>query len=192
MTTRPLRVLMAGVVALSTSLLSYAQDGAEGKDAPESAQPASTEVPESEILALVNAVDEAEVNAADVALKKNIRQEILDLATMIRTEHAANLEKTKAIAAQIEVVPTETEAVLALRAKEASDLATLAALDGKEFEIAFLNEMITAHGEVIASIDSSLLPSAKSEALKQHLTEARVVVEKHLAEAQRIRDSIEE
>jgi predicted outer membrane protein len=147
----------------------------------------NTEGTDAEILSFVNAVNVNEILAAAVAEKKKISGPVMDYAKMLHTEHGANMAKTMQLGKSINITPSDTKAVDALKKKGAGELATLVPLDGKDFETAYLDAMIKGHTEVLSMIDSKLLTTAKNDALKKHLTETRGHVAMHLEQAKKLK-----
>ncbi len=101
-----------------------------------------TEGTDAEVLSFVVAVDVNEILAAAAAQKKKIDGPVMDYAKMLHTAHGENMAKTLALGQSINVTPSDTKAVDALKVKGAGELATLVHLDGKEFENAYLDAMI--------------------------------------------------
>lgn len=146
-----------------------------------------TEGTDAEVLSFLIAVDVNEILAAATAQKKKVGQPVMDYARMLHTAHGENMAKTIQMGQSIKVTPSDTKAVDALKKKGAGELAMLIPLDGKDFEIAYLDAMIKGHTEVISMIDGKLLTTAKSDALKAHLTETRGHVAMHLEQAKKLK-----
>lgn len=141
---------------------------------------------DAEILSRVLAVNTNEIVAAMEAAKKKVSPEVLDYAKMLHTEHGKNAGDTMKLGQKIDVTPMDTESVNQLRIKGAGELAALVPLDGDKFGTAYIEAMIKGHTEVLAMIDSKLLPGAKNEDLKKHLSETRGHVAMHLEAAKKI------
>lgn len=150
---------------------------------------AGTEGTDAEVLSFVFAVDLNEILAAEQAETKKIGQPVMDYAKMLHAEHGANADKTLKLGHEINVTPSDTKAVDALRVKGAGELAALVPLDGKDFESAYLDGMVKGHNEVLAMIDDKLLKEAKNETLKKHLTDTRQHVAMHLEQAKRLKEN---
>ena len=150
---------------------------------------------DAEILALLIAVNENEVNAAMVAEQKastadqpKLSQPVLDFAKMLHVQHAKGAQDTKALAMKIGVKPAETPAVEEARAegKELKD--KLTALNGQEFDKLFVAAMTAGHREVLQKVDA-WMKTAQNDAVKKHLTATRERVAMHLKEAERLQAS---
>ncbi len=111
----------------------------------------------------------------------------MDYAKMLHTAHGENMAKTLKLGQSINVTPSDTKAVDALKVKGAGELAMLIPLDGKDFETAYIDAMIKGHTEALGMIDNQLLKTAKNDALKAHLTETRSHIAMHLEQAKKLK-----
>ncbi|HYC77565.1 MAG TPA: DUF4142 domain-containing protein [Planctomycetota bacterium] len=141
---------------------------------------------EGEALGLLIALNEGEIGAANLTLKKNTGQAAMDFARQMVRDHGLNLDQTMKLGLSAKVAPLETKAVEELRKKGAEALAAYAALDGDAFQRAYLDHMVKDHQEGLELIDSKLIPAATSEELKRHFTETRSHVAHHLELAKRL------
>ena len=98
-----------------------------------------------EILALLIAADENEVQAAAQAEKKNISKEVKDYAKLLHQEHGKNQKTVMGLGQKIKNTPAETSAVEQLKVKAATNLAKLVPLEGKAFEKAYIDTMVKNH-----------------------------------------------
>lgn len=146
-----------------------------------------TEGTDAEVLSFVAAIDMNEILAAAEAQKKKVSQGVMDYAKMLHTEHGKNLDETLKLGMSINVTPSDTKAVDALKVKGAGELATLIPLEGNEFEAGYIEAMIKGHTEALAMIDDKLLKTAKNDGLKKHLTETRGHVAMHLEQAKKLK-----
>ena len=143
---------------------------------------------DAEIVAAVFAVDLNQVLAAAEAQKKQVSPAVIAYAKRLHEEHGMNMGVSLKLGGQIGLTPVVTPMVDGLLVKGAGELAALMPMNGAEFERAFLDMMVKGHREVLAMIDSQLMPAARNGALKQHLTHSREHVAKHLAEGQRLQE----
>lgn len=142
---------------------------------------------DAEVLATVIAVDLNEVLAAAEAGKKRLSEPALAYARMLHEEHGMHLDQTMKLGQRLNTTPIITASVEQVQKKGAAELAMLVPLDGAAFERAYLGAMVKGHAEVIAMIDARLLPAARNEALKSHLTATRASVAAHLQAARALR-----
>jgi putative membrane protein len=141
---------------------------------------------DGEILAYINAINTNEINAAQEAKRQDISQAARDYAAMLQTEHENNKQQTDQLAASQNISMTESEGVNNLKQKGQYLLTRLQNLDGESFESAYIQAMIEDHQNGLNLIDNQLVPQADNEAVKQHLSQTRQAIEKHLQQAQQL------
>lgn len=137
---------------------------------------------QAEALALLVAVNEHEIAAAEQARAKSVDGDVLEFANLMDTEHSANLEQTRALMGGAATGADSAE-VAAQRAKGEAELARLGALDGDAYEDAYVDAMVAGHDEVLRMLDGKLIPAAQDNAVRQHFTTTRGHVAAHLEKA---------
>lgn len=151
-----------------------------------SASAPGTTASQADALALLIAVDEHEIAAADQALMKQVTDPVLAYAQMMKTEHGKNLTDSTRLGGAASTAPAVTD----LRKKGEADLKVLAAQDGAAYEKAYIDAMVRGHAEALALIDGTLLPAATADNVRQHFTATRATVAKHLARAKEIQATL--
>lgn len=163
-----------------------ATTGAEPPDASETAAGAAN-VTQADALALLAAVNEHEIAAADQALGKNVTGDVRAFAEMMRTEHTKNLQDTTRLGS----AASTHAAVTAHKQKGEAELRTLDAQTGKAYEKAYMDAMVKGHEEALAAIDNTMLPAATEDNVRQHFTATRAAVAKHLERARQVRSGLQ-
>jgi putative membrane protein len=149
----------------------------------------------AEILGLLIAVDDNETAMAGKAVKKKISPEAKAYAKMLRDDHSAARIETKKLADQLAIKATVSKQSEDLRAKGAQELKALTALNGPEFEKAYIDAMVTGHSDVLQLLDTQLIPSALDTTVKAHVVDMRAKIAAHLEQGKRLqgaRASVEE
>ena len=150
------------------------------------AQGAGKDSAEAEVLGFVTAINQNEIIAAMAAGKKQLSSQIAEYAKMLHQEHGKNMDQAFKLGQKIGVTPVITPQVDALLVKGAGELAAIVPLKGEQFGQAYIAAMIKGHTKAIQMIDSQLIPKAKNQELKQHLTQTRQHVAAHLEAAQKL------
>lgn len=132
-------------------------------------------------LALLVAVNDHEIQAAQQAASKQVSAPVMEYARLMENEHTDNLVATKALGAL-----ADTPEVQAMKAKGASERDALGKLSGKAYETAYVDAMVKGHTEVLALIDGRLLSLASAGPVRDHLTQTRGHVAMHLEAAQKL------
>jgi putative membrane protein len=135
---------------------------------------------DGEALALLGAIDEHEIAAAEQARGKDVTIRVRDYANMLHDAHRMNLTATRAAAATARIVLADTPAVASQRARAKSELTALGALEGAAYEKAYVDAMVRGHAEALAMLDERLLPAVVDPTVKQHLTTTRGNIANHL------------
>lgn len=141
---------------------------------------------QADALAMLLAINEHEIAAADQALRKNVTGAVRDYAQMMKTDHGKNLADTTRLGGAASTAPT----IEAMEKKGEADLRTLDAQTGKAYEKAYIDAMVTGHTDALARIDSTMLPAATDPNIRQHLTTTRDTVSRHLARAKEIQGTL--
>jgi putative membrane protein len=152
-------------------------------------KPAVKAKSDAEIIALVIAMDDNEIQTANLALKQKLDPKVLELARMIVQEHSKNRAQTQELARSIGIEPKSTASVSKLRAKGKKTQASLYSKQGQELDAAFVTEMVNGHREALAMLDD-FIGTAQSAELKTHLTQARQHVAMHLQHAEQLETSV--
>jgi len=141
---------------------------------------------DAQILGVVDAVDEHEIEAANKAMKKKLSAEVEAFAKMLKEQHTMNKETTKKLAKTQKLKTASSPVADSLKAKGKASGKAMASMKGAEYEKAYIDAMVNGHTEVLALLDTQLIPAASSEAVKSHLTEFRGHVAAHLEQGKRL------
>jgi putative membrane protein len=140
---------------------------------------------DAEIIAFMEALNNAEINAANEALKRNLNTNVLDFAKMMKDQHEKNLSELMDVSKSINVMPVETKAVVAFKKQSAKELTSLTALDDKKFEKAYVKAMIKDHKKA-ASMVTKFSSETKNDSLKQYLSETKKAILMHLEHCEKL------
>ena len=78
-----------------------------------------------------------------------------------------------------------------LTAAGSQALLQLGALQGKQFDTAYVNAMVSGHQFALNLIDQKLMQTAQSPEMKKFMMETRATVAMHLACAQKLQKSMQ-
>lgn len=185
-------VLLAGAVTAAgcskDSGTSEMEPGAsQGNEAP----PATGTVPmtkltDGQILEIVGAVDTAEIDQAQVALGKTNDPNVRAFATHMVDEHTTAKQTGEQLASQAGLTRAPSPKASELQTKGTQTLETLKAADAATFDATYIQSQVDQHAEVLKMIDDQLLPAVTQPALRDHLTTARGMVQRHLDQAKQL------
>jgi hypothetical protein len=96
------------------------------------------------------------------------------------TDHAQLNQKAAQLQHAQNVIPTRSDV------SDQVFTANQDAMGGTENAREYINREVTAHQNLLNTLDTKLIPNARDTSLRRMLTEARGVVQNHLAQAQRL------
>jgi len=160
--------------------------------APVETLPPPSEAPLSqpEALAMLTAVNDHEIAAAEQARTKGVNGAVLEYADLLHEEHMQNLAETTEVASAAGSTSpagtTDTAPVVAQRMKGQDELKALDALEVEAYSKAYVDAMVKGHEAVLTLIDDRLLPAATDERVRMHLAATRGHIAMHLDEGKRL------
>ncbi|HET6396311.1 MAG TPA: DUF4142 domain-containing protein [Pseudoxanthomonas sp.] len=153
--------------------------GAPGADATgQAAAGAGAALDEGDALGVLNAINTAEVEAGNLALRKNVDGPVREYAQRMVREHGENNQQIQGWSPD-----TAAPAAQAQAEKGRTELSRLEGLDGDEFERAYVEAMVRDHQEALRMLDERLIPAATRAEVRQHLQTTRGHVASHLEAA---------
>lgn len=210
-TKTPLALAIAALLLVGTTACNRNEDAAGGTNntpAPDAAapdamtdtQPAGPAVPpgtdaaaapsQAEALALLNAVNDHEVKAAEMAKSKNVTGPVLEYANMVQAEHAKNMTDTNGLLQTAGGAAADSARLNEQKAKAEARRAQLQGMEGEAFARAYIDAMVTDHAEALTLLDGMLIPAATEEAVKNHLSATRQHVQQHHERAREIQTQL--
>ena len=146
---------------------------------------------DAEIVAVVDAANQGEIDAAQLASGKARDGGVKDFAEHMTKEHGDAKQDLLDVEAKAGLKPVDSDFSMNL-AKQASDEAgRLGGLDGETFDRDYVEAQVADHAALLKALDEDLIPSAKAPALAALLRKIRPVVARHLAKARRLEAALE-
>ena len=145
---------------------------------------------EGEALALLMAVDDFEIDAAEDAHDKSNDAAVKNYAAMIDADHTQHRKDTKQVAKDAGLDAKDTPRVDALQDQLKKERANLDDLKGAAYDRAYIDAMVKGHQEVLDLIDKEFMPVSLTPRVKDHLAATRKHIAQHLDEAKRLRDKL--
>lgn len=154
---------------------------------------AKTEKPlsDAEVLGVVLAANDGEVQMAEQAMKKAKSKDVKDFASMMKTHHGQGVTKTKSVATKTKLTTADSDLSTFLKNDTDKTIKDLKDKEGKDFDRAYIDAQLAAHKAVLAAIDNRLVPSAQSADVKSLVTETKKTVTDHIAKAEEIQKKLE-
>jgi putative membrane protein len=150
------------------------------------ANPPVAGLSESEVVGIIDAANQQEITAGQMAIDRAQNAEVKEFARKMVSEHEDNRSKLEATGLR----RSRGEATNKMNSKHKALNARLGRLEGAAFDRAYMNAMVEDHQMLLDKLDRKMIPAAKTWTLSSHLTETRSAVEMHLEEARRIKASL--
>lgn len=154
---------------------------------------AKTEKPlnDMQIVAVAMAANDGEVQMAEMAKKKATNADVKQFAALMYSHHSQGMQKTKTLATKSKLSEEESDLSQKLKSDVSTTMTTLRDKEGREFDKAYMESQVKAHKDVLAAMDTRLLPNAQHSELKTLLGEMRRQVADHLTKAQDIQGKLD-
>jgi putative membrane protein len=147
---------------------------------------ATGRVPASDIAGLVMAINEAEIQQGNVALQRASSAEVRAFAQMMVNDHTAAQTNARDAFARGNIMSTDNEAARTVRQNSQQAITNLNSYSGAAFDRAYMQTKVDLHQWVLQTLDNVLVPSARTSAVRQLLTNQRASVSTHLDRARQI------
>ena len=145
---------------------------------------------DSHALALVAVINQAEVQAADLALQKNVSSRVAGFAKKMKLDHEKSLTAVERLDARVIDINYDDSGARSLREQQSQVLSGITNKQGIEFERDYMDLMVTTHEEALKMIDSQLIPGLTQASVKNYVIVTKAHVRTHLSEAKKIRASL--
>ncbi|HEY7505165.1 MAG TPA: DUF4142 domain-containing protein [Gemmatimonadales bacterium] len=143
------------------------------------------------IVALLDEANAADSAAGALAVTKATSKEVKDFAKLMMSEHHALREQGQQLAKRLKVTPEPpaNDPVKPLAQNETSALESTP--KGPEFDRVYIEQEIAAHKAVL-DLAGNAHDQAKNEQLKALIEQAKPVIQRHLDQAEKIKDQLGE
>lgn len=141
---------------------------------------------DAQILGIVLAADQIDVDYGKIALAKSKNKATREFAQRMVTDHSAVQKSVMELAAKLGVTSAESPTSEGLKKGAVDITAKLNSLKGKEFDKFYIDNEVSYHKVVTDAVDAVLIPSAQNAELKAALEGARPLFLKHLEHARMI------
>ena len=137
------------------------------------------------IVAIFDNANGFDIETGKLAAKRGHSNEVRQFGAMLARDHDMVRQQGRDLARKLGVTPTPPAGDQSGR-DQAATLHRLSGLRGAEFDRAFLQHEAAFHKEVIAAIQSTLLPAIKNEELKALVVKVAPAFQAHLVMAENL------
>lgn len=150
---------------------------------------AEEQLSDAEILAVLSAINQAEIRQAELALEKSRDFKVRSTAMSLFADHRALQRKAQQTAALADIQPQQNELSQGITKQALQIEKRLNGLAGNEFNQAYLQAQAQLHELAIDTVRDDLLPDVQNQQLKQLLTQAEPGLQRHLQQARQARQA---
>ncbi len=138
---------------------------------------------EGQIAQILLTANDLEIKAAQIAANKAADKDIRQRAKDIVKDHTQNIAAIKKLMAKNKLKAEDSITQNILQEDFITYDEDLHQKTGRRFDLTYIYHEVSFHEAMIASIDDTLAPNAKTEALSNLLTDYRAMQKKHLTTA---------
>jgi putative membrane protein len=145
---------------------------------------------DAQLAAIVQAINEGEIQQAQLALSKASSPQVKRFARDMLSEHRDMLNQDKSLMARLQITPSDNALSLQLKTDAQNDLSTLQDARGKDFDRDYVDAQVSGHNKALELVDR-ITPNVKSADMKASLKSARPKIEAHLRRAEQVQQSLQ-
>jgi len=141
---------------------------------------------DGEVIAFLIAVNDGEVQMAEVAKKASSAADVKNFAAMMSTHHQAGLAKVRKVQADTKIESKDNDLTGQVKADANHEMALIRDKKGKDFDLVYMQTQVRLHKGALDALDNRVIPAISNGELKTATTEMRRQVADHLAKAEEI------
>lgn len=146
---------------------------------------------DAQIAQVLMEINESEVTAASLAVKRSTSQSVRDYAKNMRAQHRKGKYMTKDLANANGIDSARSDVADVIEADSSKTMRELKKTPKEKFDSVYINQQILQHEMALALIDNTLLPGATNASLKAHLERARTDLNTHLEHARGLQSQLQ-
>jgi putative membrane protein len=179
------------ILVTSGACASHSMDNSDTMAAaPRSQQPATQQLTDANIAAIVVAANNIDIRNGELALERSGRSDIRAFAQTMISDHSGVNKAAVDLVTKLKVTPVENATSTGLVASANDTRAALAARTGLDFDRAYIANEVDYHRAVLLAIDDALIPAAQNPELRALLVAVRPAVAAHLQHAESLKQQV--
>ena len=139
-----------------------------------------------EIAHIAYTAGQIDIQAAQFALKKSKNKEVRAFADDMVRDHKAVNDKALALVKKLKVTPEDNGTSKALSKQAADKRTELSKLSGNAFDKAYIENEVAYHKTVNDALQTTLIPSASNQELKELLSTGLKIFQGHQQHAEHV------
>jgi putative membrane protein len=144
---------------------------------------------DSEALGWLIVVDQGEIDMGKAAKARKLDPQVIEFAELMIEDHSKNLSKTKAVAKKLHIEPSKNDDAKKLEENGKEKLKDLSKEDDNKFQKEYVDEMVKGHKDALDGVEDKEKDVSKD--LKEHFTQSKAHVAKHLDKAKELQKKLD-
>jgi putative membrane protein len=141
---------------------------------------------DAQIAHIAYTAGEIDIKAAQLALKKSKNRDVRAFAQDMLRDHKAVNQKALALVKKLKVKPEDNDTSKSLVTQASAKRAELAKLSGPAFDKAYAENEVAYHKTVDSALESTLIPAASNQELKDLLSTGLKIFQGHEQHAEHV------
>jgi putative membrane protein len=147
-------------------------------------------VTDAQIAHIVVTANQVDIDAGKLAAAKSTNADVKKFGQTMVTDHSGVNKAATDLVTRLKVTPQGNDTSKALKAGGDKNLANLKKLSGAAFDLAYVDNEVAYHQQVLDAIDKTLIPGSQNEELKALLVKVRPAFVAHLEHARQLQASL--
>jgi putative membrane protein len=147
-------------------------------------------ITDPQIVGVVTAADQIDIDAAKLALKKTRNDQVKQFAQQMIDDHTKLQNSVNDLGKKLNVKPEPSDTSKSLKSAAADEMKKLRGLNGKAFDTEYINHEVAYHQQVLDAAGNVLIPNAQNAELKSALQGAAPLIQGHLDHARQLQSSM--
>jgi putative membrane protein len=146
---------------------------------------------DAQLAAVVQAIHQDQLQEAQLAEQRAASPEVKRYARDMVNAHRNVMNENQSVLSQAQITPSDNAISQQLRTDSQNEMSTLEGLRGRDFDREYLDDQIRDHNKALELVDR-IVPNIKNPQLKAHLQHARMRLEAHLREAEKLQQKMQQ
>jgi putative membrane protein len=143
-------------------------------------------MPENDVAGIVRTANQGEVEQGQAASSRAQSADVRSFASMMVTDHTAALNRANEVWSRNNITPTDNETSRTLADNSRRTISALSTYTGTAFDRQYMQAQVDLHQWLLTSLDTTLIPSARTPENRTLLQTQRGSVATHLERARQI------
>ena len=171
-------------------ILAIAAAAAACTTAPQQQPAGGVILSDNQIAMILQVANEGEVRHGEIARTRGTSQQVRDFADLMVRDHSSARTRLADVLSRANITPAESELSRTLRSGAEQTAQALSASPSRDFDVLYMRTQRDMHDWLLRSIETSLLPAARSTPLTLFLRDQRTAIGRHLEHAQKTLEAV--